>query len=287
MRKKTRNILEITYLMAPGLILVCLVTFLPAVYAVKLSLHETIFTQIGEFIGLRNYVKFFTDEWAVRTIFASLKYVSGTVLIGVPVGYYFAYLLCSRLKGRKGFRSVLLIPYILAQVVVALLWKWFLDGTYGPFVYLLQQLGLPKVLFFGDMAMNTMIFVNIWRVFPFSMVMILAALQTIPEQLYEAATIDGAKPFYTFWKITFPFTTSTLLITIIMVTLEAFNMVTLIFTLTGGGPYGLTETLSLKVYKDAFQNWHLSYATTTGVIIMMFNILFSLGYIFLLKREND
>jgi multiple sugar transport system permease protein len=204
------------------------------------------------------------------------------------MGYFYALILSSHIRGKKIFRSIILIPWIVSQVVIALLWKWFLDGTYGPFVYYLSKLGIMDIHFFGEkLALTTLVFTNAWRTFPFAMVMILASLQTIPVELYESAKTDGANMLHIFWKITFPFTTDTLLITIIMLTLESFNMVTLIYTLTGGGPLGYTETLSLSVYKEAFRNWRLDFATTTGVIILFFNVVSSLGYIALLKRERD
>ena len=288
MRKTTRKRIELMYLIGPGILLIAVVTFYPAFYAIWVSLHATSFTQVGAFVGLRNYFRFFQNPNALQSIIVSLKYVIGTVCIAIPMGYIYSLILSSHIRGEKVFRSIILIPWIVSQVVIALLWKWFLDGTYGPFVYYLSRIGITDIHFFGEkLALPTLIFTNIWRTFPFAMVMILASLQTIPVELYESARTDGANSFQVFWKITFHFTTATLLITIIMLTLESFNMVTLIFTLTAGGPMGKTETLSLSVYKEAFKNWRLDYATTTGVIILIFNVVFSLGYIALLRREKD
>jgi ABC-type sugar transport system permease subunit len=223
----------------------------------------------------------------MQAIVVSLKYVIGTVLITIPLGYVYSLILTASIRGVIVFRSIILIPWIISQVVIALLWKWFLDGTYGPLIYYLSRLNIKGIQFLGEkFALHTLVFANVWRTFPFAMVMLLASLQTIPGEIYESAKVDGANGFQVFWKITFPFTISTLLITIIMVTLESFNMVTLINTLTAGGPLAKTETLSLRVYKETFQNWRLDYATTTGVIILLFNIVFSLGYITLLRRKE-
>lgn len=279
---------ELLYLLAPGLLVIALVTFYPAFYTVWVSFHKTSFTDVNEFVGLQNYVTFFKNQNSINAIKASLTYVFGTVCLAIPVGYGFAIILCNGSSvSRKIFRSILLVPWIISQVVVALLWKWFLDGSYGPFVYLLRQMSLPAINFFGmKAAMGTLIFTNVWRAFPFVMVMMLAALQTVPNELYESAVIDGANGWQSFWQITFRYTMATLLITVIMVTLEAFNMVTLINTLTAGGPMARTQTLSLAVYRDAFQNWKLANASTTGVVILFFNIIFSLGYILLLRQKD-
>lgn len=278
---------ELIYLLLPGLLVIAAVTIYPAIYSFWVSFHKTSYTQVNEFVGLKNYISFFQNPISAKNISASLKYVFGTVFFSVPLGYFFALILKGDIGGVKFYRSVLLIPWIISQVVIALLWKWFLDGTYGPFVYTLERLSFQKINFFGkERAMGTLIFSNVWRVYPYVMVMMLAALQTVPSELYESATIDGANKWQCFRSITFPYTVSTLLITVIMITLESFNMVTLINTLTGGGPLNLTYTLSLSVYRDAFQNWKIASASTTGVVILFFNVFFSLGYITLLRRDD-
>ena len=278
---------ELFYLLFPGLAVIIAVTFFPAVYALWVSFHETSYTNIGAFVGLKNYIKFFTNSSSLKLVTNSLTYVIGTVVFAVPIGYLFAIVLKGGIRGQKIFRSVLLIPWIISQVVIALLWKWFLDGTYGPFIYILEKLGFSKINFFGkELAMATLIFTNVWRTYPFIMVMMLAAIQTVPSDLYESATIDGANPRQCFFSITLPYTMSTLLISVIMITLESFNMVTLINTLTGGGPLNRTYTLSLSVYRDAFQNWKIASASTTGVVILFFNVFFSLAYIALLRRDD-
>lgn len=290
MREKkiiSRKHWELFYLLFPGILIIALVTFCPAVYALWVSFHETSYTNIGAFVGFDNYIKFFTNANSLKLVTSSLKYVIGTVVFAVPLGYLFAVLLKGGLRGQKFFRSVLLIPWIISQVVIALLWKWFLDGTYGPLNYILEKLGASKINFFGkELAMFTLIFTNVWRTYPFIMVMMLAAIQTVPADLYESATMDGANASQCFFSITLPYTISTLLISVIMITLESFNMVTLINTLTGGGPLNRTYTLSLSVYRDAFQNWKIASASTTGVIILLFNVFFSLAYIALLRRDD-
>ena len=289
MRLNNKQKWELAYLLIPGVAVIALVTFYPAIYSIWVSFHETNYANIGDFNGIDNYIRFFTDPNSIQSIVVSLIYVIGTIGFAVPIGYGFAILLKSGGSYvQKIYRSILLIPWIISQVVVALLWKWFLDGSYGPFVYFLGLNGIESINFFGTkFALGTLIFTNVWRAFPFVMVMMLAALQTVPEELYESATIDGANALQIFSKITFQYTISTLLITVIMITLEAFNMVTLINTLTAGGPLAKTETLALSVYKDAFQNWELGNASTTGVLILFFNIVFSLGYIALLRREDS
>jgi ABC-type sugar transport system permease subunit len=117
------------------------------------------------------------------------------------------------------------------------------------------------------------------------MILCLAALQTIPNELYEAARIDGASPRECFRHVTLPLISNVLMVVVIMCTLHYFNMVTLMYVLTGGGPVFRTETLSLKVFLEAFSHWDMSLASTLGIVIFAFNIFFSLLYIKLLRRE--
>ncbi|HWT79176.1 MAG TPA: sugar ABC transporter permease, partial [Candidatus Methylomirabilis sp.] len=157
----------------------------------------------------------------------------------------------------------------------------------GPVNFLLVTLGIGRVMFVANpgLAMQTLIVANVWQSYPYAMILLLAALQTIPTQLYEAARIDGASPPKCFRYVTLPMISNVLLVVVIMCTLHYFNMVTLMYVLTGGGPVFRTETLSLKVFLEAFTHWDMSLASTVGIAIFAFNIVFSLLYIRLLRRE--
>jgi ABC-type sugar transport system permease subunit len=119
--------------------------------------------------------------------------------------------------------------------------------------------------------MPTLILTNVWRSFPYPMLLLLAALQTVPDEMHEAARVDGANAWQGFWRITLPLIRNTLLITIIMLSLHYFNMITLPFILTGGGPVGVTDVLSLRVYREAFSFYHMGLASAVAVYIFIFN----------------
>lgn len=279
---------EIAFFLLPGTLLVFLVTIYPIYSSIRLSLFKTEYLKTVRFVWLGNYLTFFTDPSAIVNIKASLVYVLGTLALSIPLGFVLAIILNRNIRFKALFRSIVIIPWILAQVVVALLWKWLLDPIFGPVNYWLSQLGLEKINPMGSQgwAMFTLILANIWRSYPYAMVLIMAALQTVPREVYESATIDGASGFGIFFRITLPLISSTLLITVITLTLNTLNMVTLIYVLTGGGPFGATEVLGVRVYREAFEYWHLGYATTGGMVMFLLNVIFSVMYIAILKRES-
>jgi len=273
--------------LAAAVLLVLLVSLYPILYAVRLSLYETEYLTIGRFVGLKNFVRAALDPRVQNAVRASLTYVFGSLALVLPIGLGLALLLNRPIRFRTAFRTILIVPWIVSQTVTAMLWAWLLNPNFGPVNYLLTTLGLGRVMFIANpgMAMKTLIAANVWQSYPYAMILLLAALQTIPGQLYEAALIDGASAAKCFRYVTLPMISNVLLVVVIMCTLHYFNMVTLMYVLTGGGPVFRTETLSLKVFLEAFTHWDMSLASTVGIAIFAFNVLFSLLYIRLLRRE--
>ena len=280
--------LYIWWFMAPGVVLVLLVTFYPTWYAFNLSLHETFFTERVRFVGLDHYRLFLTDPTARSNLLRSLIYVGGTVAVTLPLALLLAVALNAKLPMITVFRAIIFLPWVLSEMVIALLWRWLLDQAYGPVNYALDTLVGSTVSFLGNdpHAMYTLIAANSWRLFPLATILLIAALQTIPSELYESASIDGASGLQRFASITMPLISSTLMISLILITIYTFNMVTLIYMLTGGGPFGTTDVLAYRVYREAFENWSLGYAATMGMIIFLVNAVLSLLYMWILRRDT-
>jgi multiple sugar transport system permease protein len=179
------------------------------------------------------------------------------------------------------------LPWVISQTVVALLWTWMFNPLYGVLNYLLSFLGFQAIdITNRSIAMPFLIFANVWRSYPLPMILLFAAMQSISEELYDAAKIDGANAFKRFLHITLPSIKGTSLVTIITLTIFDFNMVTLIYIMTGGGPGNQTTTLSLRAFKTAFEQWDMSLASAISVIILLFNLIFSLVYLRITK-VND
>ena len=183
---------------------------------------------------------------------------------------------------------VLVLPWVISQVITALLWKWILNIQFGLTRLVTDALGLLPIDFVGEFetAMPTLILVNVWRTFPFAMLLLLAALQTVPRELHEAAEIDGAGAWSRFRHVTLPLIKSTVLVVAIMLSLSYFNHVDLPLILTGGGPLGETRILALAAYEEAFVLNKMGYGSAIAVVVFAVNILLSLVYLRLLRTER-
>jgi multiple sugar transport system permease protein len=273
--------------MSPAILLVLAVSFYPVLFAVRRSLYATRYMDLGKFIGLGNYAQFLGRGAGWDNIVNSLVYTGASLCVALPLGFILALILNQSLPCRAAIRTVLILPWIVSQTIVALLWGWLLNPNYGPVSYLAGAWFLRRLDIYGtpEWAMVGVVLANVWQSYAFPMVLLLAALQTIPPEVVEAARVDGASVWSTFWRITVPLVRPTFLITAIMLTLHYFNMVTLVFTLTGGGPVGATETLSVRVFNEAFVFHNLGFASMVGVIIFLLNLIFSLSYIRVLQGK--
>lgn len=273
-------------LVFPSLFLVGFIIFYPMGYAIFFSFHRSDFLNIGEWVGLKHFISLVQDPEGQNSILKSFIYTGGSMATCIPFGFLLAILLNQNIKFRSVFRTVIVLPWVVAEIISAYLWQWAVDPFYGSFTYLVSLLGFGRVNFFGSkLAMPTLILVNVWRSYPFVAILLLAGLQAIPGLLYEAAKIDGASSWQCFIHITLPLIAPTLMIVCILRSLVFFNMVTLVFILTQGGPGGATETLSMRLWREGFINFHFGIASGISVVIFFFNIVFSIAYILLLRRQ--
>jgi len=279
------------YFITPVVVLILLVIFLPIIYALWLSTQKTDFTTPIGFIGLHNYINIFTDPDInfFNSLKSSLQFVVGSLAITVPFALILAVLLNKNIKYKAFFRSIFVLPWVISQVAAALIWSWLYNTNYGPLTYLLQVLGFKAIKFLGDpnYAMISVIFTNVWRTYPFAMILMLAALQSIPEELVEASRVDGANSLQIFFRVKLPLIQNVIMNIFILLSLLYFNTVTVILILTEGGPLNSTYVLALKTFKESFFYWKFSTGVTLGIIIFIINILISLLYIKILGRESD
>lgn len=273
-------------LLGPSLVIVALVSIFPIVYAINLSVHETRFTRIGDFSGLENYKQIFGSRQGLASVLRSLVYVGVSLAITIPLGLALASLLNQPVRFRAAFRIVILLPWVISQTVAALLWKWLLNPDYGPFG--LDSVAGQRVDLLADptQAMGALIVVNVWISYPLATILSLAALQTIPKELHEAAEVDGAGKFFRFRHVTLPLMKPTIFVLTIMLTLLYFNMVTLVYTLTGGGPFSGTELLSLSAFKQSFEFFKLGLGAAYSVVLFLFNVVFGIAYVKLIRSES-
>jgi multiple sugar transport system permease protein len=274
--------------LVPALTLVAAVSLYPVIDAFLLSLHATEFAHETAFVGLGNYVALARDPTIWLQLGTSLVYTGGSLVLVLPLSLALALLLNRPLPFRGLFRTIAILPWAVSQTITALLWAWILNPNFGIGIFALQSLlGHPvAVLSTTSGALTALILINVWASYPLAALLFLAALQTIPTEMMEAAAVDGAGAFARLYHIIWPLIKPTTLVLLIQLTLLYFNMVTLIYVLTGGGPLGATETIAVRVLKTSFEDWHLGTGAALGMVLSIVNLLFSLFYMRALKERS-
>lgn len=289
MKKKKNDTLRAVIFLAPALLLIFCFTIIPIAEAVYTSFHATRYAVVGEFVGIDNYISVMTENEGWKNIINSIEYVVLSLLLALPIGVAIGSLLNRKIKGIAILRTLIVIPWILSQTVTALLWGWLLNGNYGLVTYWVYLLTGQKIDLFSTaiLAKILVVVVNVWNTVPVIIILTIAALQTISPDLIEAAKVDGASRRTIYFKITLPMIKPTMATALVMQSIEYFNMVTLIYVLTAGGPFNETQTLSLAAYQNGFDYWHMDIAAAYSILIFVLNIVFSLCYVRILKAKDD
>jgi multiple sugar transport system permease protein len=277
-------------LLTPTLLLVMGVVAYPLIYSFVMSFGDVEFANIKDydFVGISQYIKTFTDPEFIQAIQVSAKFVFFTVLIKLVLGTLIAVMLKERFVGRSIVRALIIIPWATPFVVVGLMWRWMLHSKVGVINFLLQRLGVIEeyipFLSTKTFAMPCVVLSDVWQGTPFFVIIILAGLQTIPEDLYEAAHMDGAGAIKAFFTITLPLIKFPLFISTILGTIFAINSFDLFFVLTKGGPGIITTNATLFDWNNAFKFYHLSYASAISYVILMISMLVTVGYVVVMRK---
>jgi multiple sugar transport system permease protein len=265
--------------LAPAGLVVLLVTLYPLAYALYTSLFQTEFLERTRFVGLANYGAIVLTPSGQNAIVRSVLFVSGSLVLAIPIGLLLALLLNEPRPGRALFRILIMLPWVVSELVTALLWKWLATPNAGPLSYAFQQLFGPGVDILGPTAaLPTLIVANVWRTYALPTVLFLAALQGIPREVIEQTEIDGATGARRLLSVILPLMRSTVAVAVIMLSIYYVNVVTLPLILTGGGPVGLTQVLPLSLFNEAFQNFRLGTASAIAMILFGCNFVLSLAY---------
>ena len=284
-----RERLEAAGLFYPAFALVVAVSFFPLFYAIRQSLHEADYLELGRFVGLANFVRLFTEGNGLHFLWVSLSFVAGSLLVTVPLGVGLAVLLSRPIRGGLVFRTFLTFPWVVSELVTGYLWMWFFDGRLGPLGALFGSLGLNAVgiLTSPDTALTAVIIANAWHAYPLVMIFTLAALQTVPTEVREAALLDTRSEWQAFRHVTLPLIRGAILVAVVLTTLRTFNSVTLIVAMTGGGPVGATDVLGIRVFLEAFQFYRMEVACTIALVIFSLNILASILFMRILRGDVE
>ncbi len=268
-------------------VVVCLggTVFFPILKAIQMSLynHVLIRPQDYRFIGLGNYARLVGDQTFWLSLWNSFVWVFGSVSLQFLGGFAAALLLHQSFRGRAFVRTVTLIPWIVPGVVVALIWEWLYQPNYGVINDVLFRLGWLKerVAWLSDpnLAMPAVIATNVWRGVPFFTIMLLAGLQAIPDELYEAAWVDGASVGQRFLHITLPLLRPIIVVATATRVVWTFNYAELIFVMTSGGPANATQITSTYTLLQAYSNLDFGYAATLSVVLLVVMLAFTVVYL--------
>jgi multiple sugar transport system permease protein len=268
----------------PLLIWLAATILYPLILAILLSFQDVkIIGTEGSFVGFENYSKILSSDRFWDASGRSLVWLVGNAILQTLLAFMTALVLNQRFPGRRIARTWIILSWIVPTVVVVVIWRWLLNASIGMVNFVLVEthlLGAP-VGFFGtkSSAMASVIFINSWRWFPFMAVVILAGLKSIPEELYDAAAVDGASIIQKFRHVTLPSLQPILFVLGLVGTMFSFNVFDIIWLLTKGGPSSATTTLPVYIYETAFTKFRLSQAAAMSVIASVFLLTFVVLFI--------
>jgi multiple sugar transport system permease protein len=275
-------------LIAPTLAVLVALSIYPLIYAVKVSLQTD--SGAGVRWSLQNFTRLAGDDFFRSALAHTLVYAIVALTFEFLLGLGLAVLLNRAMRGRSLFRAALLVPMMLPPVVVGVVWRLMLNPNFGAVNGTLKGVGLNTEALTWTasptLAFASVIMVDIWQWTPFMFLILLAGLQAIPEEPYEAALIDGSSAWQTFRYITLPLLKPAILIALLLRTMDLLRVFDQIFILTEGGPGSATETISLYIYRTAFRFSDFGYAAAMSFVLLILTNVISLLYIRLLQRQE-
>lgn len=267
---------------APCIAVILLVLGFPMLYVLGISFTKYRPIISLEWVGLKNYANILKDEVFFTACVNTFVFTIFSVVFHVLLGMAAALLLNRSFRGRRLVRTLYLLPWMLSYIVGAITWRWLLNGSYGILNEILLRMGLIKeyVAWLGtkQTAMLFVILANIWKQFPYVMLMFIAGLQAIPHEQYEAASIDGANALRCFTSVTLPNMKNVIVITSTLDFIWSFKQFDLIQTMTGGGPGISTEVLSTLVYRTFFSDYNFGKASAYAMVLLVIVLVISTFY---------
>lgn len=272
----------------PNFLGFCFFTMIPIVYGFVLSFTDyTGFNKLN-FVGLENYVQMFQDDNVRIALENNFTYtvfmVPATIILALAVA---SMINMGVRRFSNVFKTLLFLPNVTSSVAIAIVWKQMYNPTIGPINMFLRGIGIqapPQWLASSQWAMVAVIITAVWHSLGFNMVLLLAGLQGIPKDLYDAAEVDGAVGLTKFWKITFPLLTPTIFFVLVMTTINSFKVFDLVFQMTNGGPGRATIVLVYRIYREAFTSMRFGYASAQAYLLFVIIFIFTFLQFRLQKR---
>ena len=263
--------------LSPTLLVLTVVVFIPLLISFALSFSDWKYLEYGSkpvFVGLQNYIDIFNNRNDMDSLYITMRYMALTVALEVILGFVVALLLNKNFKGRGIFRTTTILPFMLAEVVVSLMWRFMFQADNGVLNFLLRKLGMaPKIWIDANNAFSSIVLVEVWQHTPFAILIFMAALSSVSPALVEASKIDGASYCRRLWHVILPEIKPQILVVItfrVMFTLRVFTQP---YVLTGGGPADLTRVVGINIFQKAFRYYDLGMANALSWILIMITLV--------------
>jgi ABC-type sugar transport system permease subunit len=277
---------------APALLIIAAISLYPILYGFYISFTDWYLLKNPDpvWAGLDGYRRLIDDPKVWSSLLRTVYWTVGTIVLEYAIGLPLALLLNRKFALNGILTGLILLPWVTPSIVVAYTWRWLLDSNYGIVHALLHAVGLVgerSLLSEPDRVLPTLIVISAWKGAPFMAVALLATLKSIPDELYDAASIDGAGPWQKFTDITLPLIRQVSVVVSLILGILAFYSFDIIWVLTKGGPSDASQLIGVYLFRSFFERLEFSYAATIGVAMLALLVVFSAAYLRLLPREKE
>lgn len=291
--RKSKRYMDYTFII-PAILFIGLFMVYPIIYNIIMSFKDVTISNLiqGEqnFIGFKNFETIFQDKYFWGAFKNTFIFLILCLSFQFSIGFLFALYFNKKFKGSKWMRAVLLVAWMNPIIITGTIYKWLLAGDGGIINYFLMRIGVisESVNFLAspNTALYSVIFANIWVGIPFNMIILLSGLQSISEDMYESASIDGAGAFRKFRYITFPMMKSTMIVLILLGFIYTFKVFDIIYAMTGGGPANASQILPFYSYELSFKMFHFGEGAAVSTVSFVIIAVFALIYIYFSKKEE-
>lgn len=289
-RIRSQSPLSGVLLLLPTIVAVGAISLAPiAITFIQAFRNTTLSVQSDEFTGMANISRLLADDVFRQAWMNTITFVGLATLAETVLGVAFALVLHRQFAGRGMVRAAILIPWVIPTVVTSRIFEWMFDGEIGVVNFMLTSIGLVSdnvnFLGSGSTALGTLIFADVWKTTPFMTLLVLAALQSVSNEVSESASLDGAGPWRIFWDIRLPIIAPALLVAALIRALDTFRVFDLVYVLTGGGPANATEVLSTYAYKLLFSGLEFGYGSTVVSAMFLTEVVVAIIFgLFIVRR---
>ncbi|NEK85826.1 sugar ABC transporter permease [Blastococcus saxobsidens] len=288
---KRRQRLEIAMFVAPALALMAIFVVYPVYSAARMSMYRWKgFGPLVDFVGLQNYVRVLTDDVFTDAVVHNFIIVFASILVQLPLGLALALLLNRRIRGRGLLRTIIFVPYVLAEVIAGVVWFQMLQPRTGLLETVLGSVGIPvpEQGFLGtpDLALATVFVVLTWKYLGLAVLLFLAGLQGVPDELHEAAQLDGASWWQVQRRIAIPLIAPTIRTWVFLSMIGSLQLFDMVWILTGGGPANATTTMATYLISQGTQSGNFGIAGAASVVLFLIGFVMAVAYQFLVLRRD-